>query len=190
MEFGWRHITDLGAYDHMLFLITLCAVYAVKDWRKILILVSAFTIGHSLTLALVALDLIRIPAALIEFLIPITILATAIFNVAFAKTTEGRIWSVALRWHYGITFSFGLIHGMGFSNYFRSLVGSTGELVQTLLAFNVGVELGQLMIVGLYFLFLLGMSTVFKIKHREWNLFFSGAGAGVAIILILGQLVG
>ncbi|MEM6725617.1 MAG: HupE/UreJ family protein [Bacteroidota bacterium] len=188
-QFGFGHITDLAAYDHLLFLVTLCAVYPLKAWRQIVVLVTAFTIGHSLTLALVALDVFRLPAPLIEVLIPITILVTAIYNVGFAHAQPTRVFSRVMLGHYSITFLFGLIHGMGFSNHFRSLVRSTNELIQTLLAFNLGVEVGQLCIVGVYLLILFLATKLTDVKQSAWNLFLSGAGAGVAFVMLLERLV-
>ncbi len=186
LQLGFEHISDVQAYDHMLFIITLCAVYRVKDWKKILILVTAFTIGHSLTLALSALSIIRVPSDLVELLIPITILLTSLHNIS---TRSNKFIFKKISVNYLLALFFGLIHGMGFANYFRSLFGEMGNIVKPLFAFNIGIELGQLLIVlvffGLYFL----LSQIWKIKHREWNLFISGMGAGVSVILILENLL-
>ena len=152
LRLGFDHITDPRGYDHILFVIALCAVYTIRQWRHVLVLITAFTIGHSITLALATLWLIHYSTALVELLIPITILITAITNFFFreakmrVRTTPqtSRRW-----WRYGLALTFGLIHGMGFSNYLRSLLGHEANILQPLLAFNIGLELGQLLIVSL-----------------------------------------
>jgi hypothetical protein len=184
LQLGFEHIADLSAFDHMLFVITLCAVYRAEEWKKILILVTAFTIGHSLTLVLAGFNILRVPSDLVEMLIPLTILATALHNV-WVKKAEGKTFSKTVRVNYLLALLFGLIHGMGFANFFRSLMGEEGGIAWPLFSFNVGIELGQLMIVALFFTLLFVLSKMVKIEHREWNLFISGAGAGGAIILIL-----
>lgn len=179
LQLGFDHILDLNAYDHVLFVVALCAVYTVSEWRKILILVTAFTIGHSITLALSALNMVVFDSNIIEFLIPVTILVTAIYNVW--KHNDA---SKAIHVTYFMAMFFGWIHGLGFSNYFKALLGKEESIIQPLLAFNVGVEIGQLIIVG--FTVLLGYVFMNKIRvsQREWTLFVSGAAAGVALILI------
>ena len=172
LQLGFEHIADLAAYDHILFIVALCAIYKLREWKKVAILVTAFTIGHSITLALAAMDIIRFPQAWIEFLIPVTIVATAVYNLAAhrfraAKTT----FSSRLQLNYLFALLFGLIHGMGFSNFFRALLlpGEEGLLIRQLFAFNVGVELGQLAIVAV----ILGVSffvlSVLKLKQQYWN---------------------
>ncbi len=178
---GFEHISDIKAYDHILFVVALCAIYRLAQWRSVLVLVTAFTIGHSLTLALAALQIIPINSELIEFLIPVTILATCLYNVtAYAADFDTK----SLRVKYILAAFFGLIHGMGFSNYFSMLLGKSQNIVKPLLAFNIGIELGQLIIV----LLCLGAAylafNLLKIKQREWNLFISGAVAGMALMLI------
>ncbi|RMG81494.1 MAG: HupE/UreJ family protein [Bacteroidetes bacterium] len=180
---GFDHILDPEAYDHILFVVALCAVYQLKEWRKVAVLVTAFTVGHSLTLALAAMEIIRFPAQLIELLIPVTILLTALYN---CWNAEGRAKTAFLRVPYFLALVFGLIHGMGFSNFFRSTLmpGQEDQLLKQLFAFNIGVELGQLVIVaGILVLSFLAFN-VFKIKQRDWTLFLSGAAAGVALVLI------
>ena len=141
LQLGFQHISDLTAYDHILFIVALCAIYQVQQWRHILILVTAFTLGHSITLALSTLDIIIVPTELIEFLIPVTIFLTAIFNVL---RKEGELTPINMRLNYVLALFFGLIHGMGFSNYLKTLLGMEESIWQPLLAFNIGLELGQL----------------------------------------------
>lgn len=184
LQLGFEHIADLSAFDHMLFVITLCAVYRAQEWKKILILVTAFTIGHSLTLVLAGLNILRVPADLVELLIPVTILITALHNV-WLKKPENGTFSRGVSINYFLALFFGLIHGMGFANFFRSLMGEESGIAWPLFSFNVGIELGQLMIVAIFFALLYTLGRFFRIAHREWNLFISGMGAGGAIILIL-----
>jgi hypothetical protein len=179
---GFDHILDLNGYDHILFVIALCAVYQISDWKKVAILATSFTFGHSVTLALSALDMVSVDGGLIEFLIPLTILLTALYNI-YNRRQSGISVSVK----YSLAAFFGLIHGMGFSNFFRSTVipGIDEGFITQLLAFNLGVELGQLIIIAI----ILGVSFIFlgllKVKLREWNLFISGAAAGLSLAMII-----
>ena len=147
LQLGFEHISDFEGYDHMLFIVTLCAFYAWRSWKKIFILVTAFTIGHSITLALAAFNVLNIPQQLVETAIPITIFITAIHNVWLGG--EGNS-DRAVNTNYLIALFFGFIHGMGFSNFFRALTGGE-SIVLELFAFNVGLEIGQLMIVAVFF---------------------------------------
>jgi len=182
---GFDHILDINGYDHILFVIALCAIYQISEWKKVAILATSFTFGHSVTLALSALDLVSVDSALIEFLIPLTILLTALYNVYNRRSSY-----VSLSIKYSLAVFFGLIHGMGFSNFFRSaaIPGIDEGFITQLLAFNLGVELGQLIIIA----FILGLTYVFleiiKVKVREWNLFISGATAGLSIAMIIERI--
>ncbi len=179
---GFEHISNLAGYDHILFLVALCAVYRIQQWRNILILVTAFTIGHSVTLGLASLDLFTIPSNLIKFLIPVTIFLTAIHNVVKSQSSDE---SPRMGRNYLMALFFGFIHGMDFSNYFRALIMDPSDIVVPLLGFNLGIELGQLLvvffIVGIAFLSL----NVIGVKHREWNLFVSGAAAGMSLLSMM-----
>ncbi len=182
LTLGFEHISNLAGYDHILFLIVLCAVYRIQQWRNILILVTAFTVGHSVTLALSALDVFSIPSSIIKFLIPATIFATAIHNVVGPNPTER---SSKMSQNYAMTLFFGFIHGMDFSNYFKALIMDPSDIVVPLLGFNLGIELGQLLvvffIVGIAFLLL----NLVGVKHREWTVFISGAAAGLSLMSML-----
>lgn len=190
LRLGFDHITDPAGYDHILFVIALCAVYTLQQWRQVLILITAFTIGHSITLALATLQLISFSASLIELLIPITILITAITNFFFR---ELRVKTLPMAdrnqpgrsWRYALALGFGLIHGMGFSSYLRSLLGREANIVQPLLAFNIGLELGQLLIVGLMLCLAFLALNVLRSNRLRWVLAVSGIVAGMAISLIL-----
>ena len=180
LDLGFDHILDLNGYDHILFVVVLCAIYRVSEWKKVLVLVTAFTIGHSITLALSALDLVHFKVKLIEFLIPLTILVTALYNVIGKKDDHHKISR-----NYFMALFFGLIHGLGFSTYFKALLGREESVVGPLFAFNAGVELGQLIIV--FFSMVAGylFMNVLKVKQREWILFVSGAAAGISYILLI-----
>lgn len=177
-ELGWQHILDFEGYDHILFVSVLCGIYLLKDWRKVLLLVTAFTVGHSVTLALSVFDKISVDSALIEFLIPVTIVTTACFNI-FNKNFSQK----NLTFNYMMALLFGLIHGMGFSNYLKSLLGKDTSIVNELLAFNIGLEFGQIVIV-LFILFISFLAVqLLSIKRREWNLFLSSAIFGIALLM-------
>lgn len=182
LTLGFEHISNLAGYDHILFLVALCAIYRMEQWRKILVLVTAFTIGHSATLLLASLDVVSIPSSIIKFLIPTTILLTALHNVISKQVGEqsSKMWR-----NYLMALFFGFIHGMDFSNYFKALIMNPSEITVPLLGFNLGIELGQLLvvffIVGTAFLVL----NVIGVKHHEWNLFISGAAAGMSLLSML-----
>lgn len=179
---GLEHIADLKGYDHILFILTLCVVYSLKEWKRVLVLVTAFTIGHSLTLALATLDLLRVDGDLIEFLIPLTIFITALINLF------GRSRNVSPLQHYlkyGAALFFGLIHGLGFSNYLRSLLGAERGLALPLFSFNVGIEVGQIFIVCLIMLLTKLAVDLLGVNRREWHVLLSGAGLGISMILMI-----
>lgn len=182
-ELGVQHILDLEGFDHILFVIALCALYTLRDWRKIIILVTAFTIGHSITLALSVLNIIRINADLIEFLIPLTILLTGLSNI-FRKNNP-TMGGSKVQLNYFFAVFFGLIHGLGFSNYLKSIMGRGSDVVVQLLAFNLGIELGQIAIV-LAFILIAGLTVgAFGVNKREWSLSISAAIVGMALMLVL-----
>jgi hypothetical protein len=182
LHLGIEHITDLKGYDHLLFLITLIAVYQIRHWKKILVLITAFTLGHTTSLLLSTLRLVSIPGKWVEFLIPVTILLTALGNIFQSKPDYSSRHHI---YKYAMALFFGLIHGMGFSNYLRSLLLSEQSIAGPLFSFNVGIEAGQMMIVAGFLLLGVIVMDLFKAKPREWNLVFSGAGLGVSLILII-----
>ncbi|WP_400192285.1 HupE/UreJ family protein [Hymenobacter sp. B81] len=195
LQLGFFHIFNLQAYDHLVFVLALCAPYVLQDWRRVVALVTSFTLGHSLTLALATLGLVAFSPRLVEVLIPVTILLTCIGNLARAprelrRNDTRRPEPVLLAWPNLLAAVFGLIHGLGFSSYLRELLGQNARPVLELLAFNVGVELGQLLIVAL--ILVLGFVVVrgFRATRRDWVLVTSGAAAGIALVLLLGQLTG
>ncbi len=179
---GRDHILDYAnGYDHILFVVALCSIYLLRDWKKILILVTAFTVGHSITLALATLDIISIDGALIEFLIPLTIFITAISNLL---SKEAGIAIGRVQINYVLALFFGLVHGLGFSNYLRSLLGKEGNIISSLLAFNLGLELGQIIVVTLFLVAGFILIDLLKVSRRDFKLVLSSAIAGIALILL------
>lgn len=182
LKLGIEHIADFHSYDHILFIVSLCVIYPIKHWRKILILITAFTLGHSLTLALATLKLISFDSKLVEFLIPVTIFLTALGNLI---QKSDNFNSNLHKFKYLGALFFGLIHGLGFSNYLRSLLGKEGNLVSPLFAFNVGIELGQIVIILIITILSLLFVEMLTVKRREWILTWSGAALGVSAVLMI-----
>ena len=178
---GMEHILDVQGYDHILFVIVLCAVYLIKDWRRVLILVTAFTVGHSITLALATLQIIQVNSAMVEFLIPVTIFLTALSNI-FGKGDRWRASKVHT--NYLLALFFGLIHGLGFSNYLRALLGKEGNITIPLLAFNIGIEVGQIIIVAIFLTLSFLFVDLFAVARRDWRMVISSAVGGIALILM------
>lgn len=182
-ELGLWHILDPKGLDHVLFLLALCAPFQSKHWKQLLILITAFTIGHSITLALAALDLASPNPDTIETLIAITIGITALLNILLPKPD-----SSVMRIKYVSALFFGLIHGFGFSGYFRMLIGKADEVILPLFAFNIGIEAAQIIVVlALLFFFFIAEKS-FKTKARDWNLFLSGMAFGVSLLLLLQRI--
>lgn len=179
-ELGWQHILDWRGYDHILFVTALCGIYLLNDWKKALILVTAFTIGHSVTLALSVLNLIVVPTNWIEFLIPVTIVITSFYNIVKKRTFKQNFNP-----NYIMALAFGLIHGLGFSNYLKSLLGTGNNVVAELFAFNIGLEFGQIIIVFSVLLLSFLLVQIIKVQKREWNLFLSSAIFGIAVIMAI-----
>lgn len=179
---GKEHILDyLNGYDHILFVLALCAVYSVHDWKKILILVTAFTIGHSITLALATLEIISVKGELIEFFIPLTIFITACGNLF---RSEKSVDKSNVQLNYVFALFFGLIHGLGFSNFLRSLLGKDHSIVSQLLAFNLGLELGQIIVVALFLAVSFILVDLVKVSRRDLKMVLSSAIAGIALVLL------
>jgi len=178
---GKEHILDYAnGYDHILFIIALCALYISRDWKQVLILVTAFTIGHSITLALSTLKIVTVRVELIEFLIPLTIFITAVSNLFKNENNIDR----PMQMNYFYASFFGLIHGLGFSNYLRSILGRDKSILTQLLAFNLGLEFGQIIIVILFMSTSFILVDLFGLNRRDWKMVISSAVAGIALILM------
>ncbi len=186
IQIGLNHVLDLKAYDHILFLIVLAVIFVFKDWKKILWMVTFFTIGHTLTLALSAYGVLKVKSDIVEFLIPLTIFLTAIVNVYFSKRSNINKES---RFNYFIAFFFGLIHGLGFSNYFKILIDKDESKLLPLIEFAFGIELAQIIIVFIVLLLGFVFQTIFKVNKRDWILIISSAVAGITIPMMAERFI-
>lgn len=181
---GWHHIISRDALDHQLFIAALVAIYLLKDWKQVLILVTAFTIGHSVTLALSVFNVISISSNLVEFLIPLTILITAVSNLFQKKFTPKTI-----RINYFLALFFGLIHGMGFANTIRFMLASDQHSIGWgLFGFNAGLEAGQIVVVVFLLLLAYLFINLIRVNRREWVIFLSAAAFGLALKMLLERI--
>ena len=179
---GHEHIMDQGAYDHMAFVIALVAIYQNTEWRKVLILVTAFTIGHSVTLVLATLKLVTVDMDWVEFFIPLSIMVTGLNNL-FLK--EDSIYKRKIQFNYLLALFFGLIHGLGFSSYLQALLGSEESITCSLFAFNIGLEAGQIITVGIFLAISFLFVSLFGMKRRDWRLIVSSIVIGIALTLTI-----
>lgn len=186
LQLGFNHITDSLGYDHILFIMALCTVYTLIDWKKVIVLVTAFTIGHSITLALSTLGFVNVNPDWIELLIPVTIVITAALNFFYVvpkASFSPNEKSSQVR--YPIALFFGLIHGLGFSNYLRTLLGKEADIVNPLLGFNIGLELGQLIIVFIILSIAFVMIELLRVQRVNWINILSGIIVGMSLSLII-----
>ncbi len=172
---GWEHIISVDALDHQLFIIALAALYTWSDWKKVLILVTAFTIGHSVTLLLSVLDWIRLDSKWVEFIIPLTIMITAGLNLF--QHSQKQITSIRT---YGLALFFGFIHGMGFANSIRFMLAQDQEIGWGLFGFNVGLEVGQVLVVVLLLSINQFVTFIVKLPTKKWNYIVSCLVLGIA----------
>jgi len=185
VEYGMNHVLDINAYDHVLFLIVLTIPYLFKHWKKVLLLVSVFTVGHTLSLSLAAYGVVSISDDLVEFLIPVTIFIVAVFNVFTAgKATQRKVGVLFLS-----TLFFGLIHGLGFAREFRMFVGNSESKLVPLLEFALGIEISQVIIV--FSVLFLGFlcQTVFRISKRDWIMVVSSVVVGLVIPMLFSNKI-
>ena len=183
-QIGLRHVLDIHAYDHVLFLTALVIPFTFKDWKRILLSVTLFTLGHTTALLLSVYEIMVIKASVVEFLIPITILTTALFNLfTIGKSTKKEKLNLV----FFITLFFGIIHGLGFSNYLQSLLGKESSIISPLFAFNIGLELGQMVVVSL----VLGLGTLLAhllpIRQKTYVRILSGIIIGFVIPMLLNR---
>lgn len=190
MDLGFHHIADWGAWDHILFIVALAAGYGLAHWKHLLVLVTAFTVGHSVTLALATLRLISMSTEWVEFLIPVTILVTALYTLVESRTAIEHLETPvrSQRVKYAMALFFGLIHGLGFSTYLRAVLGDEESIALPLFSFNVGLEVGQITI-------LIGILTVSWVVVR-WTRFggtlwtrLVSAGAAVAAAVLIADRI-
>lgn len=180
---GLKHVLDINAYDHVLFLLALTVPYTFKYWKRVLILVTLFTVGHTLSLMLSVYEVVYIKESLVEFLIPITILITALFHLFTAGKSSKKesITFVAF-----VTLFFGIIHGLGFSNYFKAILpGTASEKMLPLLEFALGIETAQIIVVMFALIVSYIVQTFFRFSKRDWTLVTSAFVIGVVIPMII-----
>ena len=182
-EVGMRHVLNLFSYDHVLFLIALSVPYVFKDWKKVLLLVSLFTVGHTLALLLSVYEIIVVKVDIIEFLIPITILITAFFHLFTAgKSAKNESISVIGV----ITLFFGIIHGLGFATHFKSIIGGASDSkLLPLLEFATGIEAAQIIVVLVSLIAAYCVQTLFRFSKRDWTLVMSSFVIGVVLPMII-----
>lgn len=181
---GLRHVLDLAAYDHILFLIVLTVIFSFRQWKKVVWLLTFFTIGHTITLALAAFGIIGIRIDIVEFLIPVTIGVTGLFNIL--KVTEASLGKAKISLLFALFF--GLIHGLGFSNYFKLMIGKEEDKILPLLEFALGIEAAQIIIVFAVLLLGMLMKSFFKVPKRDWILVCSAVVIGVVIPMMLNRI--
>jgi len=180
---GFQHIMNIQALDHLLFILSITCIYKFYDAKKLLLLITAFTLGHSLTLALATLHWINFSQNWIEFLIPCTILFSAFSNLNFKET---KVKSTKLsRRKFILVSIFGLIHGLGFSNYLQSLLGQESSILTPLFAFNIGLEFAQIIVVASILFFSNILIELFKIKLTYFILVISGIIIGLSLPMVL-----
>src|SRR5690606_28897152 len=177
---GLHHVLDWNAYDHALFLIVLCAAYTFSAWKRLLLLVTLFTIGHTISLLLASYSVVTVSGKLIEFLIPVTILVTALFNL-FTVGKEKKMEKIGI--FYIVTIFFGLIHGLGFASFFAAL--DSGNSILPLLEFALGIEAAQIIVVLLLLIIGSIFQTVFRFNKRDWVLVVSSLVIGMAIPMLM-----
>jgi hypothetical protein len=179
LHLGFRHIMDWEAWDHILFVLVLTIRYQWTDWKKLLVLITAFTIGHSITLALSTLNWINFPTALVEFLIPVTIVFTAVSNY----------WVKSFDFRSKYALFFGLIHGLGFSTFLKSMLGKEESILAPLFTFNVGLELGQLLIVSIILIISFIFVSVLKVNRLRYVQIGSGIAMAFALSMVFDRIV-
>jgi len=182
VQYGINHVLDINAYDHVLFLIVLSVPYIFKDWKRVLVLVTVFTLGHSLSLVLAAYNVVKINSQLVEFLIPITILIVALFNLFTAGKGAQKNKVGVL---FFSTLFFGLIHGLGFAREFQLMVGKSESKLETLIEFALGIEIAQIIIVFIVLFLGYLIQTIFRFSKRDWIMVISAVVVGLVIPMVI-----
>lgn len=175
---------DILAYDHVLFIIVLTIIYNFNQWRKVVWLITFFTLGHTMSLTLAAYDIVHIPIKIVEFLIPVTIGITGVFNILRpSNSSSGKQKTM-----FSFALFFGLIHGLGFSNYFRLLIGKEDDKILPLIEFALGIEAAQIIIVLCILILGMLLQNVFKVSKRDWVLVGSSIVVGIAFPMIIERI--
>jgi ABC-type nickel/cobalt efflux system permease component RcnA len=186
VEYGMNHVLDINAYDHVLFLIVLTIPYLFKDWKHVFVLVSVFTIGHTLSLSSAAYGIVSVSSELVEFLIPVTILIVALFNV-FTNGKSAQKEKVGVL--FLSTLFFGLIHGLGFAREFKMFIGSSESKLAPLLEFALGIEIAQIIIVFVVLFLGFLFQTIFRFSKRDWIMVISSIVVGLVIPMLLANKI-
>lgn len=191
LNLGLEHITDPLGYDHILFILAMSANYRLREWKSLLVLVTAFTVGHSLALALSMLNIVSVNASFIEFLIPLSIFTTCLLNINKPLENNMGFQNTGTRKHivnYFIILGFGLIHGLGFSNFLKATLVENETLLMPLTAFNIGLEIGQIGILGIFLFFNFVFLEILRKQPRDWSIFISGAIASLSFLMLLKKI--
>ena len=183
LNLGWEHIISLDALDHQLFVLVLVTVFVMKDWKNILWIITAFTIGHSITLALSVFDIVRAPAKWVEFLIPLTIVITAFDNILMRNRPNNL-----MKMNFYLALFFGLIHGMGFANTARMMIANEQHIFLPLLGFNIGLELGQIAVVAAILIIQFILLNLFKVNRKDWIMFISSGVFALSLKMTLERI--
>ncbi|MGC6432040.1 MAG: HupE/UreJ family protein [Jejuia sp.] len=182
VQYGINHVLDINGYDHVLFLMVLTVSYVFKDWKRVLLLVSMFTLGHTLSLVLAAYNIVSVDGTLVEFLIPVTILVAAVYNVFTAgkgaqKEKVGVLFITTL--------AFGLIHGLGFAREFKMFLGESDSKLLLLIEFALGIEIAQVIIVFIVLFLGYLVQTIFRFSKRDWIMVISSIVIGLVIPMLM-----
>jgi len=183
-ELGLTHVLDINGYDHVLFLIVLAAPYLFSNWKKVLFLVTVFTVGHSISLILSSYSFVSVNSSLVEFIIPVTIAVTALFNIFSSGKIIGN---TKIGLVFFVTLFFGIIHGLGFSSYFKMIVGNTDYKFIPLIEFALGVEVAQIIIVIIVLVLASVAQSILSISKRDWVLVISSITLGLVIPMLLSR---
>jgi len=182
LELGLTHVLDINGYDHVLFLMVLAAPYLFANWKRILLLVTVFTLGHTLSLLLAAYNVVSVQSSLVEFLIPVTIGVAAVYNIVTAGKTQTNDKAGVL---FFTTLFFGIIHGLGFSGYFKMIIGKSEDKLIPLLEFALGIEIAQAIIVIAMLILATIVQTFLRVSRRDWVLVVSAIVVGLIIPMLL-----
>jgi len=181
-KIGLQHVLDWQAYDHVLFLLVLVVGYMLKDWKKVILLVTVFTIGHMFSMTLSVYNIVKVSGKVTEFLIPLTIIFTGVYNIITASTQSSNNSRGIL---FLTTACFGLIHGLGFSSYFKMISSDLSTKGIPLLSFGIGIEAAQCIVVLLVLLITGIIQTLFRFSRRDWVLVLSAIVVGITIPLLI-----
>ncbi|WAC00805.1 HupE/UreJ family protein [Lacinutrix neustonica] len=182
VKYGIDHVLDINAYDHILFLIVLTVPYLFKDWKRVFLLVTMFTVGHTLSLLLATYGAVSIKASIVEFLIPVTILIVAVFNV-FTSGKGAQKEKVGVL--FISTLFFGLIHGLGFARELKMHLTAGENKLWLLLKFALGIEIAQIIIVFIVLFLGYLMQTIFRFSKRDWVMVISAVVIGLVIPMLI-----